>query len=82
MSSTRILGLLILAIVAEFLGIFLGRSFGLSQFAAVGIGLVPAMLLAFPLIRHWYGGRLSFKLWLLIIAGILIVGTLVHLVIG
>ena len=82
MSSTRILGLLILAIVAEFLGIFLGRAFGLSQFAAVGIGLVPAMLLAFPAIKHWYGGRLSLKLWLLIIAGIIIAGTLVHLVIG
>jgi hypothetical protein len=82
MSSTKILSLLILAIVAEFLGIFLGRSFGLSQFASVGIGLVPAMLLAFPVIRHWYGGRLSFKLWLLIIAGILIAGALVHLMVG
>jgi len=82
MSSTGIFGLLILAIVTEFLGIFLGRSFGLSQFAAVGIGLVPAMLLAFPAIKHWHGGRLTFKLWLLIMAGILIAGTLVHLVIG
>ena len=70
MSSTKIFGLLILAVSMEFLGIFLGRALGLSQFAAVGLGLVPAMLLAFPVIRHWYGGRLSFKLWLLIIAGI------------
>lgn len=82
MRSTRILGLLILAIVAEFLGIFLGRYFGFSQFAAVGIGLVPAMLLAFPVIRHWYGGRLSFNFWLMIVAGIIIAGTLIHLVIG
>jgi len=82
MSSIRIVGLLILAIVAEFLGILLGRSFGLSQFAAVGVGLVPAMLLAFPFIRHWFGGRLSFKLWLLIVVGIIVAGTLMHLVIG
>jgi hypothetical protein len=82
MSSIRIVGLLILAIVAEFLGILLGRSFGLSQFAAVGVGLVPAMLLAFPVIRHWFGGRLSFKLWLLIVVGIIVAGTLMHLVIG
>lgn len=82
MSGTRIVGLLIAAVVAGLLGIFLGRSFGLSQFAAVGIGLVPAMLLVFPIIRHWYGGRLSLKLWLLIMAGIIVAGTLVHLVIG
>jgi hypothetical protein len=82
MSSTRIFGLLILAIVAEFLGIFLGRFLGLSQFAAVGVGLVPAMVLAFPVVRHWYGGRLSFVLWLMIVAGIVIAGMLVHLMIG
>ncbi|MFY9621299.1 MAG: hypothetical protein WAM70_06855 [Pyrinomonadaceae bacterium] len=82
MRSTRIVGLLIAAAAAEFLGIFLGRYFGLSQFAAVGIGLVPAMLLVFPIIRHWYGGRLSFRLWLLMMAGIIIAGTLVHLVLG
>ena len=82
MSSTRIFGLLILAIVVEFLGIFLGRFLGLSQSAAVGIGLVPALLLTFPVIRHWYGGRLSFKLWLLMVAGIVVAGMLIHLVIG
>jgi len=82
MTRTKILGLLILAIVAEFLGIFLGRLLGLSQFAAVGIAVVPAMMLAFPVIRHWYGGLVSFKLWLLIIAGMIITGTLVHLMIG
>lgn len=82
MRRTRIVGLLIAAVAAEFLGIFLGRSFGLSPFAAVGIGLVPAMLLVFPIIRHWYGGRLSFKLWVLMMAGIISAGTLVHLVIG
>lgn len=82
MSSSRLFGLLILAIIAEFLGIFLGRSLGLSQFTSVGIGLIPAMLLAFPVIRHWYGGRLSFKLWVLTVAGIITAGTLVHLVIG
>jgi hypothetical protein len=71
-----------MAIVAEFLGIFLGRSFGLSQFAAVGIGLVPALLLLFPVIRRWAGESLTFGRWLLIVAGILIAGTLVHLVIG
>ena len=82
MRGTRIVGLLIAAVAAGFLGILLGKYFGFSQFAAVGIGLIPAMLLAFPVIRHWYGGRLSFRLWLLIMAGILIAGTLVHLVIG
>lgn len=82
MSGTRIVGLLILAIVAEFLSIVIGRYFGLSQFAAVGIGLIPAMLLAFPVIRYWYGGRLSFNLWLLIVASIVVAGTLLHLVIG
>lgn len=82
MSGIGIFGLLILAIAAEFLSIFLGRYFGLSQFAAVGVGLVLAMLLVFPIMRYWYGGRLSFNLWLLIVAGIIIAGTLVHLVIG
>jgi hypothetical protein len=82
MSTTKVIGLLIGTIVAEFLGIWLGRYLGLSQFAAVGVGLLPAMLLAFPVLREWMGGRLSFRIWLLITAGVLVAGTLIHLMIG
>jgi len=80
MSSTRILDCWILAIV-RVPGIFLGV-LRLSQFAAVGIGLVPAMLLACPLIDQLVRWASQLQTVLLIIAGILIVGTLVHLVIG
>ena len=82
MSTAKIIGLLIIIIAAEFLGILLGRYLGLSQFAAVGVGLIPALLLAFPLMKQWYGGRLSFKVWLVTVAGIVIAGALVNLLVG
>lgn len=81
MSITRIIVVLIAVIVAEFLGILLGRYVGFSQFAAVGVGLIPAMLLAFPLMKRWYGGRLSFTEWALTIAGMVVAATLIYTVI-
>lgn len=78
----RIAFWLIAALIGEFLGLFIGRQLGLSQFAAVGVGLVPALLLLFPVIKRWGGERLSFGLWLLVVAGILIGGMLVHVAVG
>ncbi|HEX8129780.1 MAG TPA: hypothetical protein VF527_11820 [Pyrinomonadaceae bacterium] len=64
------------------IGTGLGRNLGLTQFASVGIGLVPALLLAYPLMKRWYRGHLSFTVWILTVAGSAIAATLINFVIG
>ncbi len=56
---------LTLAFVIELCGITLGRLLGYSQFTSVGIGLVPALLLLYPVMKQWhahYGKRLTFSM--------------------
>jgi len=79
MPGTKLLALLALAIAVEFLGILVARYLAFSQFASVGIGLAPALLLIFPVIRHWYGGQLRFSVWLLTVAGITTAAVLIHI---
>ncbi|HEX8495430.1 MAG TPA: hypothetical protein VF658_21645 [Pyrinomonadaceae bacterium] len=62
-------------------GIALGRHFGLSLFNAVGLGLLPALLLAYPLMKWWYHNRLSFTSWVLAVATIAIAATLINMLV-
>lgn len=66
------------AAVVLFGGTALGRNFGLSQFASVGVGLVPALLLAYPLARRASGSRLGFATWLLVVACMTAAATLIN----
>jgi hypothetical protein len=63
-------------------GTALGRNLGLTQFASVGVGLVPALLLAYPLMKRRYRGHLSFMVWILVVAGIAVAATLINSVIA
>lgn len=47
-----------------FAGVWLGSRHGYSQFAAVSFGLLPALLVLFPVIRERSGGGLTFAQWL------------------
>lgn len=52
------------AAVVLFAGILLGSRYGYSQFAAVSFGLLPALLVLFPVIRERSSGKLTFSQWL------------------
>lgn len=78
MSNIAVVGVVLLAIVAEFCGIFIAKYFGMSQFASVAIGFVAALLLAFPVVRLY--GRLSFTQWVLTIICIVVIATSVNFV--
>lgn len=73
---------LLAAVCVLFGGTALGRYLGLGQVAAVGVGLLPALLLAFPLVRRLYRSRLSFQAWALVVAvmsaAALLIGALLH----
>ncbi len=81
MSKTTTALYLLAAVCVLFGGTALGRHLGLGQVAAVGLGLVPALLLAFPLVRRLYSSRLSFPKWALVVAfmsaAALLIGSLV-----
>lgn len=57
------IGLIVVAIALFLLGMTLGTRFRYSQFAAVTFGLVPALLVIFPLIRGRYGEKVTFGQW-------------------
>lgn len=82
MSKTITALCLLAAICVLFGGTALGRHFGLGQVAAVGVGLPPALLLAFPLVRRLYGSRLGFPGWVLVVtvmsATALLIGALLR----
>jgi hypothetical protein len=78
MDLLSVIGLSLAAVVVDFLGLFLGRTFGLSPFASVGFGLVPALLILFPVFRWWYQGKLSFSVWLLTVGSLLVTSVLIH----
>jgi hypothetical protein len=82
MSKTATAVYLLAAACVLFGGAALGRHFGLGQVAAVGVGLVPALLLAFPLVTRLYNSRLSFPKWALVVvfmsAAALLIGTLLR----
>jgi len=79
MSNLAVIGIVLLAIVAEFCGIFIAKYLGMSQFASVAVGFVAALLLAFPVVRLY--GRFSFTQWVLTIICIVIIASLVNVVI-
>lgn len=68
MSKTTVTVYLLAAVFVLFGGTALGRHLGLGQVAAVGVGLLPALLLSFPLVRLLYRDRFSFPKWALVVA--------------
>lgn len=74
--------MLVLAILAEFCGIVVGKRFGLSQFASVGVGLALAWPLLYPIAKYLMlrlGGRPpNFIQWVLTITVIIVAAILVH----
>ncbi len=78
--SKRSITFIALAITAGICGIVIGRYFGFSQFTSVGIGVLSALLLAFPVVKSH--GRLSFTQWAFTIVCVGIGAALIHLVIG
>ena len=74
----KIMLLVIAIIVVEFIGIMVGRYLGLSQSQAVGIGLLPALLLAFPLVKRRYGDSLNFGLWIVIAFAVVTFGAVIN----
>lgn len=67
MSKTATAGLIGFAIVVLICGVAFGLRLGYSQFAAVGFGFLPAMLVLFPVIRARSGGKLTFLQWLVVV---------------
>ena len=78
MTNITLAFFLILAIAVEFLAIFIGDKLGFSQVWAVGLGMMPALLIIFPVMRQWYGGKLRFPVWVLTVIAITAAGILVH----
>jgi hypothetical protein len=73
---------LVSAILAEFCGIVVGKRLGLSQFASVGVGLVVAWLVLYPIAKYLtlrLGGHpLNFIQWASTIAVIVVIAILIH----
>lgn len=80
MSRIGVISIVLLAIVVEFCGIFIGKHLGLSQFASVSVGSIAALLLAFPIMRLY--GHLSFTQWIVSVFFIVVAANLVNLIIG
>ncbi len=80
MSKTAMVLYLLAGVAVLFGGAALGGRMGLPQVAAVGAGLLPALLLAFPLVRRLYRSRLSFGQWAMVVvvmsAAAMIIGAL------
>lgn len=82
MSKLTVVNILVLALFAMFCGIAIGRYIGLSYFASDGVGLTSSMLIAFPLVKQWTDGHLRFVQWLVVLAVMVVVSSLIHFVIG
>lgn len=82
MSKLKIATNLLIGMVVLFSGVALGRRAGLSQFFAVGVGLVPALLLVFPLVKRMQGSKLSFAQWSLTVGGVALAATLIYGLLG
>lgn len=78
MTKTATAGIIALAVAVFLSGVALGLRFGYSQFAAVSFGLLPALLVAFPIVRERSGGKMTFVQWF----GILFVSLLFATVIN
>lgn len=62
-TANQVLALLSAAAVL-IVGVWLGLRFGYSQFAAVSFGLLPALLVLYPVVRERSGGGMTFARWL------------------
>lgn len=63
MSKAVMAILIVLAVGILGGGVVLGLRFGYSQFAAVSFGVLPALLVIFPVVRERSEGKLTFAQW-------------------
>ena len=64
MSKAAMAGLIGLAVMILGGGLTLGLRSGYSQFASVSFGLLPALLVIYPIVRERSAGEVSFLQWL------------------
>ncbi|MDT5063737.1 MAG: hypothetical protein QOH63_4196 [Acidobacteriota bacterium] len=82
MSKAMLVSCLVLAFVVELCGITIARGLGMSLFASVGVGLLPALILIYPAMRWWSRRRLSFAQWTMAVACIGVAAMLIRLMFG
>lgn len=75
-STTAALIAVALAVLAG--GVALGLRSGYSQFAAVSFGVLPALLVIFPVVRERSEGQITFAQWV----GMLFISLLLAIVIN
>lgn len=64
MSKTMTAGVIAAAAALLAVGIMLGLRIGYSQFAAVSFGLLPALLVLYPVVRERSEREMTFAQWL------------------
>ncbi len=75
-------GLVGAAILVFVIGVIISLGFGTEQFTAVSVGLLPALLMLFPIVRSQFEGQLKFWQWVAILSLSLVFATLMHNVFG
>ena len=73
---------LLVAILVLVGGVLFGRLLHLSEFVSVGLGLVPALLVAFPVVRHWTDRKVTFSRWSIAIGVGLVSTWFIYLLLG
>lgn len=58
---------MIIALVVLIGGVALGLRLGYSQFASVSFGLLPALLIIFPIVRERTQGKVTFVQWVVML---------------
>lgn len=78
----KTVGLVATAILVFVIGVIISLHFGKKQFTAVSVGLLPALLILFPIVRSQFEGQLKFWQWVAILSLSLVFATLTHNVFG
>ncbi|MCP9494447.1 MAG: hypothetical protein MSG64_08335 [Pyrinomonadaceae bacterium MAG19_C2-C3] len=78
----KIVGLVGAAILVFVIGVSLSIRTGAEQFTTVSVGLLPALLILFPIVRSQFEGQLKFWQWVAILCLSLVFATLMHNVFG
>lgn len=78
----KTVGLVGAAILVFVVGVSVSIRFGAKQFTAVSTGLLPALLILFPVVRSQFEGELKFWQWVAILSLSLVFATLMHNVFG
>lgn len=67
MSKFVAAGLVAIALVVLIGGVTVGLRFGYSQFASVSFGLLPALLIIYPIVRERSQGKVTFMQWVVML---------------